>query len=104
MSEYVEEARYKADQKVINERFQRDFERLNNLEREQTAINELCTTVAVLAQRQETVESDVSEIKSDVKRLIGQPGTKWNKLIEAVIIALGTAFVCWIAAGTPGLN
>lgn len=62
--------------------------RLNDMERRQDDLDELVSTVKVLAVREEAVESDVKEIKSDVKDLAGKSGRKWEDLMDKIATVL----------------
>ena len=62
--------------------------RLDELEKRQDNLDDLVSTVKVLAVREETVENDVKEIKEDVKSLTSKPGQKWDKLTDLVLSAL----------------
>ena len=62
--------------------------RLEELEKRQDNLDDLVSTVKVLAVREETVENDVKEIKEDVKTLASKPGQKWEKLSELVLAAV----------------
>lgn len=62
--------------------------RLNDMERRQDDLDELVSTVKVLAVREEAVESDVKEIKSDVKELAGKGGRKWEGLMDKITTVL----------------
>ena len=42
-------------------------------------------SVEVLATRQETVETDVKEIKSDVKALTEKPAKRWDGIVDKLI-------------------
>ena len=75
--------------------------RINELAEKQEALNELATSVKVLATKQETVESDVKEIKEDVKTMTGKAGKRWDSLIDKGIAALAGAFIAWLIGGAP---
>lgn len=62
--------------------------RLDDVEKRQDNLDELVSTVKVLAVREETVEKDVSEIKTDVKSLTNQPAKRWNDLVDKVILVI----------------
>ncbi len=72
--------------------------RLDELERRQDNLDDLVSTVKVLAVREEAVENDVKEIKSDVKKLAEKPGQMWDSLIKQVVTALVAAVVGFILA------
>lgn len=94
--------------------------RIDDLEREQRAIHDLATSVAVMAQAQthmqqdiaevkDTISSvammaqeqghmqqDISELKSSVDTLVAKPGRRWNALVEKVGMTLVAAVVAWL--------
>ena len=76
--------------------------RLDKVEERQDALDRLVTSVEVLATREEGVEKDVKEIKSDVKALTSKPGKRWEGIVDKVLAAIVGGFVAWILAGAPG--
>lgn len=72
--------------------------RLDDLERRQDNLDDLVSTVKVLAVREEQVENDVKEIKSDVKSLAGKPGQRWDNLITQLITIVVAAIAGFILA------
>lgn len=72
--------------------------RLDDVEKRQDNLDELVSTVKVLAVREETVESDVKEIKNDVKNLTGKSGQRWDSLVEKVLMVIVAAVVGFILA------
>lgn len=72
--------------------------RLDELEKRQDNLDELVGTVKVLAVREENVESDVKEIKNDVKSLTNKPGQRWDSLMEKIILTIAAAIVGFIFA------
>lgn len=67
--------------------------RIKDIEKRQDDLTDLVSTVKVLAVREENVESDVKEIKSDVKSLTNKPAQKWDNLIEKVFMMVVSAIV-----------
>ena len=61
-------------------------------------MSELVGTVKVLATREEQVESDVREIKTDVKSLTGKPGKRWEGLVDKIITTVVAIIVGYIFA------
>lgn len=88
-----------ADIAQIDARGKSNTHRINELAEKQETLNELATSVKVLATKQETVESDVKEIKEDVKTMTGKAGKRWDSLIDKGIAALAGAFVAWLIGG-----
>lgn len=72
--------------------------RLEELEKRQDNLDDLVTTVKVLAFREEAVEKDVKEIKSDVKSLTSKPAKRWDNLINQIITIVVAAIAGFILA------
>lgn len=80
----------------VESRSKSNTKRLDEVEKRQDNLDDLVSTVKVLAVREENVESDVKEIKSDVKTLTGLPAKRWNVLIEKVILVLVGAVITYL--------
>lgn len=72
--------------------------RLDELERRQDNLDDLVSTVKVLAVREEAVENDVKEIKNDVKSLTSKSGQKWDSLMDKIIWAVAGAVLAFLMA------
>ena len=81
---------------TVEDRSKSNTKRLDEVERKQDNLEELVTTVKVLAIREETVESDVKEIKSDVKSLKDIPAKRWNSIIEKLALVAAGAIGTYI--------
>lgn len=77
----------------IDQRSKSNTHRINDLEEDNRALHQLATSVEVLATKQEAIESNVQEIKTDVKALKAVPGSKWEALVKAVVTAIVGALV-----------
>lgn len=82
----------------IEERSKSNTHRLDEMERRQNDLDELVGTVKVLAVREETVEKDVKEIKTDVKNLTGKSGQRWDNLVNQIITIIAAAVVGFLLA------
>ena len=82
----------------VEERSKSNSHRLGEVEQRQDKLDELVSTVKVLATREETVENDVKEIKSDVKSLASKPGKRWDSLVEKVLFAVVGAVLAFLLA------
>ena len=82
----------------VEERSKSNKHRLDDVEKRQDNLDELVGTVKVLADREERVEDDVKEIKSDVKSLTGKPAKKWDNLVNQIISILVAGVVGFILA------
>lgn len=72
--------------------------RLDEMEKRQDNLDNLVGTVKVLADREERVENDVKEIKSDVKSLTSKPGQRWDSLVSQIITIIVAAIAGFILA------
>ncbi len=71
----------------VEARSKSNVHRLDEVEKRQDDLDELVGTVKVLAVREESVEKDVKEIKSDVKNIKSIPTKRWEQIITLVIAA-----------------
>lgn len=77
----------------VEDRSKSNSHRIDDLERKQDQLGELVTNMSLIAQRQDTMERDVGEIKADVKTLAAKPGKRWDSVVEKVILVVVTAFI-----------
>lgn len=82
----------------VEERAKANSHRLDDVEKRQDNLDELIGTVKVLAVREEAVETDVKEIKNDVKTLTGKSGQRWDSLMDKIILAVAAALVGFVLA------
>lgn len=82
----------------VEDRSKSNTHRLNELEKRQDNLDDLVSTVKVLAVREEAVENDVKEIKSDVKSLASRPAKRWDNLINQIITIIVAAVAGFILA------
>ena len=82
----------------VEERSKSNTHRIDNIEKQQVEFVELVSSVKVLAEREQNVENDVKEIKSDVKTLASKPGKRWDSLVDKVIVTVAAAVVGFILA------
>ena len=81
---------------VLEDRSKSNTKRLDDVEKRQDNLDELVSTVKVLAVREENVETDVKEIKTDVKSLKDIPGKRWNSVIEKIICVVTDTVATYI--------
>jgi hypothetical protein len=72
----------------VEQRAKSNEHRLTEVERRQDNLDELVSTVKVLAVREEQVETDVKEIKADVKSLTNKPAERWESVVDKVIMTI----------------
>lgn len=82
----------------VEARSKSNSHRLDEIEKRQDDLEELTSTVKVLAIREENVENDVKEIKSDVKTLTEKPGKRWDGIVDKIIMTVVGAIIGLILA------
>lgn len=82
----------------VDQRSRSNTHRLEQVEKKLEDNEQLLTNVALIAQKQNTLETDVQEIKSDVKMLNAKPGKRWESVVEKIILALVAAGVTYLLA------
>lgn len=70
---------------TLEQREKSNTHRIDAIEQRQENIESLVTSVAVLAQEQEHIKTDVQEIKSDVKAMAERPAKRWDALVGVLI-------------------
>lgn len=86
----------------VEARSKSNTHRLEEVEKRQDNLDRLATSVGILAEREERVESDVKEIKCDVKSLTEKPGKRYDSLVDKVVWAVLAAVIAFIL-GRVGL-
>lgn len=82
----------------VENRARSNSHRIDEIEKRQDNLDELVSTVKVLAVREENVENDVKEIKNDVKGLTGKAGQRWDSLVDKIILTVAAAIVGFVLA------
>lgn len=80
----------------VEERSKSNQRRIDEVEKRQDDLDELVSTVKILALREENVENDVKEIKDDVKNLTNKPAERWDSLVDKIIWAVAGAVVAFM--------
>lgn len=82
----------------VEQRCKSNTHRLDEQDKRIDDLSDLTASVRVLADRESRVESDVKEIKTDVKALTSVPGKKWDTAVMAVITAIVSAIIGYALA------
>ncbi len=77
----------------IEQRSRSNTRRIEVLEESMAQLHELVTSVALIAQKQDTMERGIEEIKTDVKTLASKPGKRWEAVVEIVFKVVLTALI-----------
>ena len=73
--------------------------RIDELERRQDDLDKIVNTVAVIANEQEHIKVDVTEIKKDVKLLADKPAKRWDGVVDKIIMVVVGAVIAYILTG-----
>ena len=79
----------------VEERAKSNSRRLDQVEKRQAEIGDLVTSMATMAQKQETMERDVGEIKLKVDTIAAQPGKRWDTIVDKILLGIVTALVAY---------
>lgn len=82
----------------IDSRSKSNVKRLDKLEDRVDNVEVLASSMKAMAQKQEYMDSDIKEIKADVKTLAEKPGKRWDGLIEKIIAALVGGVIAFLLA------
>ena len=83
---------------MLDERFNCLSPRVEAMEKRQKDMEDLISSVAVLAQRMGTVERNISEVTVNVRTLMEKPGKRWDGIVEKAILVVVGAVVAWLLA------
>lgn len=83
---------------TVEDRSKSNTKRLDEMEKRQDNLDDLVSTVKVLADREQRVESDVKEIKTEVKNLTSKPAKRWDNLVTQLITIVVAAIAGFILA------
>lgn len=82
----------------VEDRSKSNQRRLENVEKRQNDLDELVSTVKVLAVREEVVENTVKKIECNVESLASKSGKKWDNLVSQIITILVAAIAGFVLA------
>ena len=77
--------------------------RIKKLEEAHEVLHQLATSVAVMAEKMDTMSKSMVVITTKVDEIENRPAERWDKLISTLIGALAGAFITWIASGMTGV-
>lgn len=77
----------------VQQRAASNTRRIEVLEQGQADLRQLVTSVALIAQKQEQMETGIEEIKADVKTLTQKPAKRWETVVEIIFKVTLTALI-----------
>ena len=79
----------------VDDRSKSNMHRLDDVEKKQEASDQVIASIARLDQRQKDMDTDVKEIKADVKLLTNKPGKRWESVVEKALLTVIAALVAY---------
>ena len=79
------------------ERGKANTRRIEVLETQQKNMTELIESVAAIAQKQADMDSDLKEIKCEIKNINLKPARHWERIIEKAILTAVGILVAYVA-------
>lgn len=80
----------------VDDRSRSNMHRLDEVEEKLADNEKMLASIARLDQRQKDMDTDVKEIKADVKALAGKPAKRWESVVDKVLMAVVTAIVGYV--------
>ena len=100
MTMTIEELAVKLE--AVEQRSRSNTRRIETLEKTADALNQLITSVQVIAAKQDAMAVTLDRLDGKVEALEGKRGRRWESLVEKILLVLAGAFAAWLAAGAPG--
>ncbi len=82
----------------VEQRTKSNAHRLDEVEEQPKNLESLVQSVAALATEQKHIQTDVNEIKTDVKSLKERPANRWNGMVDKIIWAVLAAVLAFLLA------
>ena len=79
----------------VDDRSKSNMHRLDDVEKKQEANDQVIASIARLDQRQKDMDTDVKEIKADVKSLTSKPGKRWESIVDKALLTVIAALVAY---------
>lgn len=80
-----------------NDRSKSNTHRIDRLEERQDNLDKLVTSVSVMAEKQDRMETDIGEIKTDVRTMAQKPAKRWESVVDKVLMVLVGAIATYAA-------
>ena len=90
-------------QQKTEDRSLRNEGRIKKLETEHEVLHQLATSIAVMAEKMDSMSKSVNTLADRVEEIENKPAERWDKVITTIIGALVGGFVGWVVAGAPGM-
>ena len=85
------------------DRSERNEGRIKKLENEHEVLHQLATSVAVMAEKMDTMNKSVDSLASKVDEMESKPAKRWESIVDKLIWLVAGAFAAWFLSGMPGV-
>ena len=85
------------------DRSERNEGRIKKLENEHEVLHQLATSVAVMAEKMDTMNKSVDSLANKVDEMESKPAKRWESVVDKLIWLVAGAFAAWVLSGMPGL-
>lgn len=83
----------------IDSRAKSNTKRLDELAHQQEEMSKIINLMYGIQEAIKNMKEDICETKADVKKLTEQPGKKWAKVVETIIVVAVSAIVGFVLRG-----
>lgn len=80
------------------DRSRSNMHRIDEIDRKLEDNDKMLASIARLDQRQEDMDSDIKEIKTDVKSITGKAGKRWDSIVEKTLLTIISLLIAYIFA------
>ena len=91
----MDELEYERRLSHVEDRSKSNTRRLDKMEKVQETLTNLVQSVATIAQKQVDMDTDMKEVKADVKTIAGKPAKRWEGIVEKALLTVVAALVGW---------
>jgi seryl-tRNA synthetase len=88
----------KAKQAAADEQHKTIFQRLDKQDKMIESVRMLATSVEKLAMKQDTMETKLGDLCTDVDEIKSKPAKRWEGMVEKAIFTVVGAFVAYVLA------
>ena len=91
----MDELEYERRLSHLEDRAKSNSRRLDKMEKVQETLTDLVQSVATIAQKQVDMDTDMKEVKADVKSIAGKPAKRWEGIVEKALLTAVAALMSW---------
>lgn len=81
---------------ATEDRSKSNTKRLEKVEEQLSDNAEMLASIARLDQRQKDMDTDIKEMKADVKTLTGKSGKRWDAIVDKALLLVVAAVVTYM--------